>query len=110
MKTKKLVFGKFALLIFIAITIPAAIQTAVYFVQAETYIREELLGKTNESIDDKATKIAKSLNETLYLVNLHQKEEDIYGYFDHKYESKFDFLVLYQDKLINIFKNKSRII
>ena len=107
MKTKKLVFGKFALLIFIAITIPAAIQTAVYFVQAETYIREELLGKTNESIDDKATKIAKSLNETLYLVNLHQKEEDIYGYFDHKYESKFDFLVLYQDKLINIFKNKT---
>ncbi len=107
MKTKKLVFGKFALLIFIAITIPAAIQTAVYFVQAETYIREELLEKTNESIDDKATKIAKSLNGTLYLVNLHQKEEDIYGYFDQKYESKFDFLVLYQDKLINIFKNKT---
>ena len=42
MKIKKLSFGKLALLIFFAITIPIAIQNIVYFVQAETRIRTEL--------------------------------------------------------------------
>lgn len=104
MITKKSAFGKLAILIFFAITIPAVIQTAVYFVQAETNIRNELLEKTNESIDDKATKIVSSLNGSLSSVNFCRKDEEIYRYLDQKYESKFDFLVTYQDELMDIFR------
>lgn len=103
MITKKSAFGKLAILIFFAITIPAVIQTAVYFVQAETNIRNELLVKTNESINDKSAKILNSLNGSLALVNFCRKDEEIYRYLDHKYESKFDFLVIYQDELKDLF-------
>lgn len=104
MITKKSAFGKLAILIFFAITIPAVIQTAVYFVQAETSIRVELLEKTNESIDDKATKIENSLNGSLASVNFCRKDEEIYRYLDQMYESKFDFIVTYQDELMDIFR------
>lgn len=107
MKTRKSAFGKLAFLIFFAITIPAAIQTVVYFVQAETNIREELLEKTYESIDDKADKIKNSLNRALSLAMLYRKNEEIYRYLDRKYESAIDFLVLYQDELIDIFRDNA---
>ncbi len=104
MKSRKSAFGKLALLIFFAITIPAIIQTGVYFVQAETNIKEELLQKTNESIDDKAMKIANNLNGALSTAVIQQKNEEIYRYLDHKYGSVLDFLVIYQDELIDTFK------
>lgn len=103
MKTKNIVFGKLAILIFFAITIPAIIQTAVYFVQAETNIRDELLTKMNESIDDKAQKIANYINGSVSTVVMQRKNEKIYRYTDQKYENSYDFLVAYQDELVNIF-------
>lgn len=107
MKIKKLSFGKLALLIFFAITIPIAIQNIVYFVQAETRIRTELVGKIEDSMDDKAKKITSSLNNALALAVLYRKDERLYRYMDQRYESAYDFLVLYQDELLDMFRDKA---
>lgn len=105
MKTKKRTFGKLALLIFFAITIPAVIQNVVYFVQAETNIREELITKYEESLDDKAGKLTIALNNAHSLAMRYRKNEILNSYLDCEYKSAYDFMVLYQDKMIDLLRD-----
>lgn len=107
MRTRKRTFAKLAILIFFAITIPAIIQNAVYYVQAESNVRQELQSKRELSIVNKADKLDMIMNDALSLTSLYRKNETVYRYISNRYSSDYEFLVLYQDRWMDMFKSDS---
>lgn len=102
--TNKLSFlQKFILLFICGVVIPMVVQNLVYYWQTEKNVQEEMLGKLNEAMDDKAEKLSGILEGALTLVRSYYGNEMLYRYLDEEYDSDLDFLVRYQDELKEFF-------
>lgn len=98
---------KFIILFLCVIVIPMVIQDIVYYKQTEKRIQEEMLGKINETLDDKAEKLNTFLSETIYLAKEYYNNETLYQCIDHEYGSDLEYLVQYQTILQNFFSETS---
>lgn len=96
---------KFICLFLCGIAIPMLILNIVYYWQTEKNVQEELLGKINDAMDDKAERINNTLSDTLSLVKGYYDNETIYRYLDYEYRRELDYLIKYQDTLQVLFSD-----
>ena len=94
---------KFVLLFIFSIAFPVLIQNMVYYRQTEKNIQEEMLGKINEALDDKAEKLNVMFSDILSLSREYYQNENLYGCLDQEYGRELDYLILYQETLQALF-------
>ncbi len=98
---------KFILLFCCGIVLPMVVQNGVYYWQTEKNIQEEMLGKINEAMGDKAQKLSETLTGALTVVRSYRDNEILYRYLDHEYGRDLEFLIQYQDALRELFSDNS---
>lgn len=96
---------KFIGLFSCGIAIPMLILNIVYYWQTEKNVQEEILGKINDAMDDKAERINNMLSDTLALVKGYYDNETLYRYLDYEYGRELDYLIKYQDNLQVFFSD-----
>lgn len=94
---------KFVLLFIFSIAFPVLIQNIVYYRQTEKNIQEEMLGKIDEALDDKAEKLNVMFSDILSLAREYYKNENLYWCLDQEYGRDLDYLIRYQETLQVLF-------
>ena len=94
---------KFVLLFIFSIAFPVLIQNMVYYLQTEKNIQEEMLGKINEALDDKAEKLNAMFSDLLSLAREYYQNENLYWCLDQEYGRDLDYLIRYQETLQTLF-------
>ena len=94
---------KFILLFIFSIAFPVLIQNMIYYWQTEKNIQEEMLGKIDEALDDKAEKLNIMFADILSLAREYYKNENLYWCLDQEYGRDLDYLIRYQETLQALF-------
>lgn len=94
---------KFILLFIFSIAFPVLIQNTIYYWQTEKNIQEEMRGKIDEALDDKAEKLNVMFSDILSLAREYYKNENLYWCLDQEYGRDLDYLIRYQETLQVLF-------
>lgn len=98
---------KLMLLFLISVVLPLLMQNVFYYSDAESKINEQMEQRLTSSLNERASNINGSLSSILALSTRFYTNEALYKLIDTNYKNKLEYLITYQEQLLNALQNVS---